>query len=280
MDEKLKQAFDLVKADEKLKKGTVEYVLRKSRNRTAIYIRKFAVAASAAAVVSLGAVGAFFSTVTVISIDVNPSVELGVNRFDRVVSVEGMNDDGTRLAENLDVKYETYAEAVERVLDSLKLSEDDVVSITVAGSDDSKNNRMIENVRSCASEYHQTHCYSANITDAEQEQAHQAGLSCGKYRAYLELQELNPGVTTDDVQDMSMREIQDEINSIISSHHEEDHAPEHGTISNGGNGAGEGTDNGSENGNGAAAGTTAAGAGSCNGEGHHNGHSAKYGHGH
>ncbi len=271
MGEKLKQAFDLVKADEQLKKSTVEYVLDKSRNRPSKYIRKFAAAVAAAAVVSAGAVGVFFSQTTVISIDVNPSVELGVNRFDRVISVEGMNDDGSRLAEMLDVKYEVYAEAVERVLDSLRLSKDDIVSITVAGSDDSKNDRILANVRSCASEYQQTHCYSANITNDEQEQAHEAGLSCGKYRAYLELQELNPEITTDDVQAMSMREIQDEINDLASSHHEENHASKHGASSNG-------SGNGADSGNSEGAVTT--GTGSYNGEGCQNGHGAKHGHGH
>mgnify|MGYP006964182038 CR=1 FL=1 len=36
----------------------------------------------------------YFIPTVKISIDINPSMELGVNRFDRIVSVEGYNDDG------------------------------------------------------------------------------------------------------------------------------------------------------------------------------------------
>lgn len=44
--------------------------------------------------------------------------------------------------------------------------------------------------------------------------AHEAGLSFGKYRAYLELKELDPEITPDDIRDLSMREIQDMIDSL------------------------------------------------------------------
>ena len=44
--------------------------------------------------------------------------------------------------------------------------------------------------------------------------AHEAGLSFGKYRAYLELKELDPDITPDDIRDLSMREIQDLIDSL------------------------------------------------------------------
>ncbi len=274
MDDKLKQAFDGIHAEPPLKKRTVEYVLSKGRNRRKTYAKRLAAAVLVLAAVSSGGAGLFFSQTGVISIDVNPSVELGVNRFDRVISVEGMNDDGIKLAEKLDVKFKGYADAVEKVLESLRLSDDDIVEITVAGPDDSKNDAMLETVKSCASGYGQPHCYSAFITDAEQAQAHEAGLSCGKYRAYLELHGLDPSVTTDDVQDMTMREIQNQIDS----HHAEDHVSGHsvtdsGNCSNSGGSYNNG--NGTGSGNVSGSGTTAA-TGSCNGNGH--GHGAKHGH--
>ena len=40
-------------------------------------------------------------------------------------------------------------------------------------------------------------------------QAHAHGMSCGKYRAFLEIQAAAPGISLEEVQDMTMKEIQD-----------------------------------------------------------------------
>ncbi len=48
----------------------------------------------------------------------NPSIELGINRFDKVVSVAGCNADGEALAAALDIKYLDYDAALEQVLSS------------------------------------------------------------------------------------------------------------------------------------------------------------------
>lgn len=52
----------------------------------------------------------------------------------------------------------------------------------------------------------QLHCTQRQADVAE---AHAAGLSVGKYRAYLELREVLPDVTVEDVQRLTMREIRD-----------------------------------------------------------------------
>ena len=46
------------------------------------------------------------------------------------------------------------------------------------------------------------------------EAAHDCGLSYGKYRAYLELAALDPTVTPEEVQGMTMREIRDRIAAL------------------------------------------------------------------
>lgn len=46
------------------------------------------------------------------------------------------------------------------------------------------------------------------------EAAHEAGLSYGKYMAYLELQALDPDVTPQEVQGMNMREIRNRIEAL------------------------------------------------------------------
>lgn len=59
----------------------------------------------------------YFTPTAAISIDINPSIELEVNRFGRVLSVTGYNDDGRVLADSLPIKHLGYADAAEQVQD-------------------------------------------------------------------------------------------------------------------------------------------------------------------
>ena len=56
------------------------------------------------------------------------------------------------------------------------------------------------------------YCYCAHPDEVEA--AHAAGLSYGKYQAFLELQALDPTITVEEVQDMTMREIRDRIDAL------------------------------------------------------------------
>ncbi len=217
MNDRFRQAFDQIHAEEALVENTREYVRRKARGRRGRRVAGVLTASMACVLLIAGGVKSFFTPVSVISIDVNPSVELGVNRFDRVVAAEGMNDDGSRLVEKLDVRFKNYTSAVDDVLRVLQLPEDEMISITVVGGDEDKNSRMLTEVQGCAEEYSQVHCYSASFDKTEEVEAHDSGMSCGKYRAFLELQSLDPSVTVEDVQGWTMREIQDRINALTGA---------------------------------------------------------------
>ncbi|MDD4125546.1 MAG: hypothetical protein PHW77_07480 [Eubacteriales bacterium] len=63
-----------------------------------------ALAAAACLVMFLGlSAAAYYIPATYVSIDVNPSIEYGVNMFDRVVSVRGVNDDGSEIVDEIDI---------------------------------------------------------------------------------------------------------------------------------------------------------------------------------
>ena len=114
--EKIKATFDQIHAEDALKSGTKaylsEHVYKKSRGLS-IHFRRFAAAAACSLLVFLAGGSYLFFTPTVfISVDVNPSLELGINRFDRIVSVIGYNEDGRALADNLSIKYMDYTDAL------------------------------------------------------------------------------------------------------------------------------------------------------------------------
>ena len=219
MNDRLKEAFDQIHAEEELKERTRAFLAKEMERRSRSGSRRRLVPALACVLVlllGLGGFGFFLTPTSVISIDVNPSLELGINRFGRVVSVVGYNDDGETLARSLDVNFMTYTEAVEAILASQQLAsyltQDGVVAIAVAGADADQTEQMLVQLRSCTEDRENTHCYSTDLEEVAS--AHDAGLSCGKYRAYLELLALDPDVTVEEVREMSMREIRERIQAL------------------------------------------------------------------
>ena len=215
MNERIRDAFGSVHAEEALKERTRRYLSEQTEKRQRAFVPRPWQGVLAAACLLLALTGGWlwFTPTAAISIDINPSLELGVNRFDRVVSVEGYNDDGQALADCLSIRFADYEEAVTRVLESeevaVLLSEDGALAIAVAGQDQGQCRRMLAGLETCTAGQQNAYCYAA--TQEELEQAHALGLSCGRYRAYLALQSLDPAVTPEDVQEMSMREIRDRI---------------------------------------------------------------------
>lgn len=217
MNKQWQEAFDQIHAEDQLKDHTMEYLSRKVyRRRRPRFspLRGIAAAAAFLAVLFLaGGSWLYFTPEAYISIDINPSLELGINRFDRVVSVEGWNEDGDDLADSLDIKYMDYTDAIETLLSDQVvedyLSQNGLMDLTVACENTSRHDEILENVESCTSEHTNIRCHSGDME--EMHEAHNEGLSFGKYRAYLKLKELEPSFTADDVRDLSMREIQDLI---------------------------------------------------------------------
>lgn len=220
MREQLQAALDGIHAEPELKTAARAAVARRARRR-AFSARPLRLAAAAAvcAVMVLGGRWLYMTPTAHISIDINPSVELGINRFDRVVSVEGWNADGTALAQAVEVTNLSYTDAVQAILTSdtvtALLAEDAVVEIGVIGEDDAHCARMLADVQACTAGEENTHCYRADAGTVEQ--AHDCGLSYGKYSAYLELAALDPTVTAEQVQQMTMREIRDRIAALSGS---------------------------------------------------------------
>ncbi len=215
MDEQLREAFAQVRAEEDLKKRTLDYLSQKTGGWSAAPRRRarpWAMAAACAAcmLMTIGSLWLYLTPAAYISVDVNPSVELTVNRFDRVISLKGLNDDGAALAEDLNVRFLEYTEALEQVLNSDTiadlLSQEETVSITVAGDDEARTAEMLSQVSACAAGRGNTLCHSTDLQTAQA--AHDQGLSCGKYRMLLELQALDPAVTAEDIRGMTMKQLQ------------------------------------------------------------------------
>lgn len=219
MHDRIKKALEQVRAEEALKNDTKTFIEEKIKaytHRKTSYSRYLIPVLACFLFVVFGGAWFYFTPAVAISIDINPSIELGINRFDKVISVTGYTSDGEELADSLDIKYLDYTEAVSQILSSQMvsslLSSNGVLSIGVIGPDNAQSARMLSKLESCTAGKTNTYCYHADMQQVNK--AHEMGLSYGKYRAYLELQALDPSITPQIVQQMTMREIQDLINAL------------------------------------------------------------------
>lgn len=219
MNGKIKEAFEQIQAENELKEKTKEFIFQKTNGynkvRTGNY--KYLVSVFACAVLLfIGGHWLYFTPTVEISIDINPSIELEINRFDKIISLESYNDDGQELIKTLNVKFKDYSEAMNQIFKSEDiislLEKDEIMTIAVIGSGSTQSEKVLSNLQSYTEEKHNTYCYYAHSEEVEN--AHESGLSCGKYKAYLELKEVNPDITVDDIHHMTMREIRNMIDEL------------------------------------------------------------------
>lgn len=215
MENKIHDAFENVKADFKMKESTKQFLAKKRQKKISFLFRqpvpRILVAACVIAVLIMG-IGGYswiLEPVSYVSIDVNPSMELALNRLDRVVSVTAYNPQGEDLLEKLPLKGKKYIQAIYMITETEALqkyltAEEELV-ITVA-ADRRKESELKAGAEQCCGHIgHGSRSVSVNLEVASE--AHGNGLSVGKYSAYLQLAKYDDSVTLDDCKDMSMAEI-------------------------------------------------------------------------
>ena len=100
MNNKLKETCDKIHAEEELKEQTKVFIADKTKNNTKLQkklaYKKIvpAVACFLFLMICFSGYRLYFTQTSVISIDINPSFELNLNRFNRVIYINHYNDDG------------------------------------------------------------------------------------------------------------------------------------------------------------------------------------------
>lgn len=212
MSDRIKRAFDDIKADDGLRKSTMEYVgrevARREKRRPAPRFRMAFAALAAAFVVMIGGgYSAYALPASYVSIDVNPSIELTLNRFDRVIGATAYNADGELVLGGQNLKNMLYTDAIDTLVESDAfqpyLSDGNDLSFTVVSKNEEK---LMSGILSCAAVTRYGAYYSA-ADAATLQAAHQYGMSFGKYQAYLDLLRYDSSITPEQCSGMTMREI-------------------------------------------------------------------------
>lgn len=215
----LQKSMENIKATEQMKQNTLRYLeaQRTKQKRNIFQQRPYAALRYAMAVVCVflmagaGGYTVYSRPVSYISIDVNPSIELAVNRFDRVVSVTGYNADGHDILQHVPLKNISYLQAIDRLLQdayySRFLSRDSQLVVTVVSE---HSDAMLEQIQANDS-FQALDALTYSSDTACMKEAHQHEMSFGKYRAFLELAQYDDDITVEDCHGMSMGEIQNRI---------------------------------------------------------------------
>jgi hypothetical protein len=231
LNKRIAQAFACVHAEQKLKEDTKEAV---GRRRTAGEYpvkkrpmrRAVMTACLLTVVVGIG-YGIYLKPTAAISLDGNASVELEINRFDKVLSIAADSEEGQTLADALGIRFWDYQDAVTTILQSqngpLWTQEEAPVVLAVTGTDEVQCARLLSGLQSCTAANWNTYCCLADPD--EREAAQQLGLSWGKYSAYLELKSLTTSVTPEMVQNMSMAELRQWIGDLSQTEGEDSWIP-------------------------------------------------------
>ena len=211
MKNKIRDAFGQIHATEQMKAHVYSRLLQQmERNKR----RRVPVRSLAAAFVLLFlCLGSGFylweAPVSYVSMDVNPSIELTLNRFDFVTHVESKNQEGALLLSHLRLDGKSYLKAVELLMESelmqSYLSKDAALTFTVASP---KAEEILEGLKACtaSTQYHGT-CVQ---TDMETVQAaHHCGVSIGKYQIFLSLSAYDSSLTLEDCEAMTMHQLRE-----------------------------------------------------------------------
>lgn len=224
MDEKIKGAFDQIHANEQLKVDTKHFVLEKMNGKREkqplTFQRNYGYIFCVCFVFCMLFTGYhfYFTPTSVISIDINPSIEMDINRFNKVIDVNGFNDDGEDLADSLNVLYKNYEQAIDEVIASeaiqSNLDKDELLSIAVVQINGTQSDAILSYVKECTQNQKNTYCYG--IKEEDMSNAHALGLSYGRYRLYLEFEQSGYAITPEQLNQMTMKEIRNLLNDIQS----------------------------------------------------------------
>ncbi len=211
MTNKIQQAFDNIQADPRLVEATKRALAakrtKKSHKKPGLILALACMTLSFIA--GMQAYAWILTPVSYVSIDVNPSMELALNRLDRVVSASPYNDEGAEILNGLQLRWKKYTDAIKTIMESNTMSTylvDDPELLFTVASDKDREIPLETGVTDASRETgHSCHSVFADMDTAAL--AHDSGLSLGKYNAYLLLLQYDADITIDQCKDMSISEI-------------------------------------------------------------------------
>lgn len=175
-------------------------------------------ATSLALLLGMGGFGYSYATPTdYLTLDINPSIKLTTNRYNKVLEVESLNSDGEAISKDLKVKNKSVKDAIKLLVESatdngyIVKNDDNAVMIT-STSDEVLNDAEVgveEGLKE--EEIENTEVIKENINKERFEEAERLGISPGKVNLIQKLQAVSPDVTLDEYANAPVKDIMKKI---------------------------------------------------------------------
>ena len=239
MNTHISSVLNRVTADEQLKENTIKFLqnaLTEKRfdqlvtfNRRGVSpVKKLVFAVCSIAFVLFTSVigyAVYKTPVAYICLDINPSVEIGINTFDRVVSAEGYNEDGKTILKDCKFKNLTIKGAVAQIVEAASekgfIADDGstVISITA----ETNNSSLAEKLEiqaelganeAISKENDVVTIHKDNISLDIRDEAKKLSITPGKLKLIQKLQSLDSTITVEQYKDSKVTEIMSEIKEL------------------------------------------------------------------
>jgi hypothetical protein len=236
LENRFKDALNDIKAEEQLKSSTMAFLRKKVYQKKQVSFRRFAGAFASLAIVLFAGLfshNLYFTESAYIDIDVNPSIELTLNRFDRVIGVYAYNEDGQRVLDTVNIRNKSYQDALSALVDKMVelgyIKDSGLFTATLQTKNGEASKEKLDALISYLDSVLQSdgRTVEENIFVVNSEtktHAHDQNLTPAKYLAILELQSFDPTATFDSCRDHSISEINQQIHD-----HENDGEHESGS---------------------------------------------------
>lgn len=202
-------------------------------------IKLMLILAASLAVVVIGGFGfnaVYSSPVSIISLDVNPSIELSVNRFGKIASADALNNEGEQILAEINMKNTTYSDALKSILEAESksgyLTADTSVVLTVFSSDTAVQASLLSELQGLIDS--QILIYSNQITaeyhavdEHTVKGAHGHGVTAGKYLYLRQLRELAPETDISQYANDSIEQLKGDIEECRQGHGKAEHDSSH-----------------------------------------------------
>lgn len=213
MENRIREALDAVHAEEELKESTLRFLAEKARPARRSPMKRLVPAVCCALLLvflAMGGYGWYMQPVAAVSIEGSSSVELALNRFDRVVEVTEYDEQA--LPQALSLRNMTCEEAVTAILDAGENGTEEVW-ISVAGETEEQTRKLETALTACTQgKYENVTC--SGMGNEQAQEAAELGLPLGKYRVYQQILEWEPDFAVEEASSMTMRQLTEYLEAL------------------------------------------------------------------
>jgi hypothetical protein len=200
-----------------------DFITRQEEKQSTGYIRQYTVVLSLCFALLLLVAGGWFYQYrlpnSMISLDINPSIEIKTNRHNQVISISALNEDAQKVLQTQDFMLEeldtAVASIVNAVVDQGYLNTDkNVILVSVENNSMEKAKILVDSLKLVIKKNASTHKMKLMVLSqtlkkdkAESEEAKELGVSVGKLKLLKKIEISTDNLTTKSLSHKSMSEL-------------------------------------------------------------------------